>query len=385
MDLPCFTEDFLTAAGNEFLTEGLSEKIVSANIGAARAEELLNWSQLSELLSTRPLQPPRLRLHRDGTAIPENTYAQPGTIAGAPVLLVRPEALYRELREGASLVLDAIDRLHPPIRSAADDLMRMVRERVQVNLYLLWGETHGFDVHWDDHDTFIVQVYGSKDWTIHGPGRPYPMKTDSDHDHGPPSAIAWKGTLRPGDVMHVPRGWWHYVQGTGEVSLHLTFGFTRATGIDWARAVLDRLYEQETFRRDLPRSGRSAERNRALVDGLAQAAAELDVETFLADRDRRFPQRHRFSLPWPVSGGTAGRAELAGVLPPAIRPEGSTLIVEAMGKRFRFAAAAGPVLEMLVERRSVAVAELVRETGLAEADVDAVLQVLAQQNLVLLG
>ena len=86
---------------------------------------------------------------------------------------MRPPATkgdYAQLRQGASLVLDGIDRIHPPIRAAADDLMRLVHERVQVNLYLIWGDSHGFNTHWDDHDTFIVQVAGTKHWQVHGQG-----------------------------------------------------------------------------------------------------------------------------------------------------------------------------------------------------------------------
>lgn len=64
-------------------------------------------------------------------------------------------------------------------------------------------------MHWDDHATFIVPIYGTKAWTVPGPGRPHPMKTDTDHNHTAPEPVAWEGVLKAGQILHVPRGWWH--------------------------------------------------------------------------------------------------------------------------------------------------------------------------------
>lgn len=379
-----FSTDFCNAVGDNFLTEVLARDMALVDVGPERVEQLLSWDELSDILSTRPLEPPRIRLHRKGSAVPVEDYTTTAAIAGRDATLVKPEALYAQLRDGASLVLDAIDRLHPPIREAADDLIRLVRERVQVNMYLLWGESHGFDTHWDDHDTFIVQVYGTKAWTIYGPGRAHPMKTDADHSHTAPAKAIWEGVLKPGQIMHVPRGWWHNVRGTGDVSLHLTFGFTRATGIDWAQWLIDKLYAEDLFRQDLPRFGSVAEHHRAMAARLASIAESASVDEFLADRDRHFPQRHRFSLPWPVRYEAAGAdttVEFTPLFTPTLRREGGVLTLETAGKRYRFAAQAGPVLDVLMESRVCTLGALRERCGPVT---EAVLSALAEQNLVLL-
>jgi len=382
-----FTDDFLGQADSEFLATTLSADIALADVGAEKASQLLRWDDLSDILSTRPLEPPRIRLHHNGSAIPVERYTTTAAIAGRDTTLVKPDALYAELREGASLVLDAIDRLHPPIRDAADDLMRLVRERVQVNLYLLWGASHGFDTHWDDHDTFIVQIYGTKAWTIYGAGRQHPMKTDADHSHTAPEKAIWEGVLKPGQILHVPRGWWHNVRGTGDVSLHLTFGFTRATGIDWASWLIEQLYAEDLFRQDVPRFGSAGAHQQRLAARIAELAATASTEAFLAERDRHFPQRHRFSLPWPVefeSTGGATTVEFTPLLTPSLAQADGVVSLETSGKRYRFAAAAGPVLEALLESRVTTVAALRERSGLPTDQLDAVLEILAQQNLVLL-
>ncbi|MBB6121156.1 JmjC domain-containing protein [Nocardiopsis algeriensis] len=390
-----FTKDLCDAVGREALTSRLSEEFVLADVGADAVRSLLTFDDLNAVLSSCAPEPPRLRLHRDGSPVPVERYTEAAVSSRNPRRVVRPEALYRELREGASLVLDSVDRMHPPVAAAADDLMRLVRERAQANLYLIWGESRGFDTHWDDHDTVIVQLAGSKHWQVHGPGsRPYPMKNDVDHTHTPPRdaegelQVLWEGVLRPGQVIHVPRGWWHTVTGTGEVSMHLTFGFTRATGVDWAEALVRRLFDEEVFRRDLPRFADPDVRGkhrRELAARLAELAEELDLEDFLAERDARFPRRTSFSLPWPVQGdpGPDALVEFVPILaPPLSRADGKVSVTVA-GRRYRFPEAVAPVLEVLAEHRRLTLADLAERAGQEQERTARAVSALARHHLVL--
>lgn len=194
------------------------------------------------------------------------------------------------------------------------------------------------------------------------------MKTDADHSHTAPETVVWEGVLRPGQILHVPRGWWHNVRGTGDVSLHLTFGFTRATGIDWVSWLIDRLYADDLFRQDLPRFGSfedQAAHHKALAERVAELAGQADTREFLADRDRQFPSRHRFSLPWPVDLGALSEqttVEFTPLLPTSVVADGAGVALETGGKRYRFAGVAGPVLQRLVSLRQTTVGEL-RETA----------------------
>ncbi|WP_047869658.1 JmjC domain-containing protein [Nocardiopsis sp. RV163] len=390
-----FTRTLSDVVGGEALTERLSEEFFFADLGADAVRSLLTFDDLNGLLAACSPEPPRLRLHRDGSPVPADRYTEAATSSRSARRVVRPEALYRELREGASLVLDSVDRMHPPVGAAADDLMRLVRERAQANLYLIWGGSRGFDTHWDDHDTVIVQVEGTKHWQVHGPGsRPYPMKNDVDHAHTPPRDadgelhLVWEGVLRPGQVIHVPRGWWHTVTGTGGVSMHLTFGFTRATGVEWADALVRRLFEEEVFRRDLPRFADPDVRRkhqRALAARTAELAEELDLDGFLAERDARFPRRTSFSLPWPVEEGAPpphARVEFVPILPPPLSHDGERVAVTVGGRRYRFPAVVGPVLEALAEYRELTVAELAERAGAEVERTAEVVSALSRHHLV---
>ena len=388
-----FTETVAAAAGGaERLTERLGADFLFADVGEEAVRGLLDLDALDGLLGTGQLAPPRLRLHREGRPVPADAYTSPGEVSRSAARLIRPEGLYAELRAGASLVLDSIDRLHPPVRAAADDLMRLVRERAQANLYLIWGDSHGFDTHWDDHDTFIVQVAGTKHWQVHGQGsRPYPMKVDADQSHTPPEHTVWEGVLQPGQVLHVPRGWWHTVTGTGDLSMHLTFGFTRATGVDWARALVDRLHGHEAFRRDLPRFADAGERRKhhaELVRLLAEEAERLDTEALLAERDGRFPRRQSFSLRHavddtaPLRPGT--RVAFVPLIAPPVEQDGDRVALTVAGRRYRLPAAAAPVLDALARHRTLTVAELATEAATTPATTESVLRALTRTHLVTL-
>ena len=385
-----FSHALCDVVGRDALTTRLSEEFVFADLGEDAVRSLFTLEDLNHLLATCAPEPPRLRLHKEGSPVPLDRYTETGTASRDTRRIVRPEALYGQLRSGASLVLDGVDRMHPAVGAAADDLMRLVRERAQANLYLIWGDSRGFDTHWDDHDTMIVQLAGSKHWQVHGPGtRPFPMKNDTDHTHTPPRDAegdlhqVWEGVLRPGQVIHVPRGWWHTVTGNGEMSMHLTFGFTRATGLDWAEALVRRLFEEESFRRDLPRFADADTRRKhrhELASRLMEAAEAADLDSFLAERDARFPRRTSFSLPWPVEDAAppaTARVEFVPILPPPIEREGDKVAITVAGKRYGFPAMTEPVVEAIAEHRSSTVAELAEHAGV---EVEACARVVAALN-----
>lgn len=391
-----FSQALCDVVGRDALTTRLSEEFVFADLGADSVRSLFTLEDLNHVLATCAPEPPRLRLHREGSPVPLDRYTDTGTASREARRIVRPEALYKELRGGSSLVLDGVDRMHPAVGAAADDLMRLVRERAQANLYLIWGDSRGFDTHWDDHDTMIVQLAGSKRWQVHGPGtRPFPMKNDTDHTHTPPRDAdgllhqVWEGVLRPGQVIHVPRGWWHTVTGNGEMSMHLTFGFTRATGIDWAEALVRRLFEEEPFRRDLPRFADPDARRKhrhELAARLTELAEDAELDSFLAERDARFPRRTSFSLPWPVEDTAPeaqARVEFVPILPPPMEREGDKVVLTVAGKRYRLPAVTEPVLEALAEHRELTVAELAVAAGVEVGACGRVVAALGRHHLVL--
>lgn len=130
------------------------------------------------------------------------------------------------------------------------------RERVQINVYLTTNDASGFDLHWDDHDVLVIQLAGEKEWEVRGASRPVPMFRDAARNDEPSQETIWAGSMTAGDVMHIPRGYWHQAtrngRGTGQ-SMHMTLGFEKRTGVNWLTWLADWSREVEVFRRDLDR------------------------------------------------------------------------------------------------------------------------------------
>ena len=281
-----------------------------------------------------------------------------------PRLLNAP--LSQRLRAGATLVVDSVQEMFDPVGDLAAALEHDLREKVQVNLYAGWGTTHGFDVHWDDHDAFVIQIAGRKRWRMHGVSRPFPLQRDTELPTRPEGGPIDDFMMEDGDVLYLPRGHWHDVSAIGEQSLHLTIGFNRATGVDLVAWLADQLRADELFRADLPRFGAAEdrlERARTLREKLVARLTDDVVDRFLADRDAQAPAHSRLGLPFTATPGLlpeGDEAEVLLVAPRAVleRSDG-TVALSAAGKRLVFAAAAGPVLEALLPAQPVSIKAVV--------------------------
>jgi ribosomal protein L16 Arg81 hydroxylase len=216
-----------------------------------RFEWLLSWQSLNALIRDQRPASPRFRLMKAGRPLPEGAYYRTGQTLRGPLRLLDTSRLLVELRGGATLVWDAIDQGHPPIRAAKQALERALRAFVFVNMYASWGTLCGVGDHWDDHDVFVLQITGRKNWCVHPATRKWPMPDESFGD-GPPAEYAHEWTLEAGGVLYLPRGWWHRVTPVNEPSLHLTIGVLRPTNADFLSWLLDQAKESDLVRQDFP-------------------------------------------------------------------------------------------------------------------------------------
>src|SRR5215207_9026630 len=321
-------------APGEFLDSSWGANLLHVRGRAGRFAHMMPWARLSEIISRQRLDFPRLRLVRDGKSLPVSSYLrhQTGGRQKTTIPRLNSAGLSRHLREGATLVLDAVDELSEPVEELAKGLELLFHERVQVNLYAGWQTSRGFDLHWDDHDVFILQVAGRKRWSVYGQTRPYPLVNDIEKAQKPEHEPLWEGTLEDGDLLYIPRGWWHVAVPLAEPTLHLTVGVHNRTGLDFLGWLSERVRACETFRRDLPRLAPAHERaahNARLREELLAAWDDSAVERFYAELDAGAEPRARVTLPWVATPGAAP-------------PEDSAVVRLLAPRPFRLEAAAGP-------------------------------------------
>jgi len=355
-------------APEEFLASSWGVGVLHVRGCAGRFERLMPWPRLNEILRRHRLDFPRLRLVQDGKPLPVSSYLRhaTGSRGRTSIPRLKPTELAGHLREGATLVLDAVDELSEPVEELAEGLELLFREHVQVNLYAGWQTSRGFDLHWDDHDVFILQVAGRKRWSVYGVTRPFPLVNDVEKAQKPATEPLWEGTLEDGDLLYIPRGWWHVALPLAEPTLHLTVGIHNRTGLDLMRWLSERMRASEVFRQDLPRMASASERAAHVARMREELLAEFDrtlLERFYEDHDAQAASRARVTLPFdsmPKAPPPAldARVRLLAPRPLKIEAKDGAVEFDCMKRRWRFAEAALPLLRLLDEARECTVAEL---------------------------
>lgn len=300
--------------------------------------------------------------------------------------------LQAELRDGATLVLDAVNEMHAPLRRLCAGLAAEFRAHSQANLYACWGESQGFDVHWDDHDVFVVQVEGAKRWDLYGFTRPAPLRREREPAPAPthdPRQIV----LEAGDMLYLPRGYWHAAAGLGEPSLHLTIGLSRKTGVDLLHWLADEAMTDEAVRADLDLETDDA-RLGAQVAEVLRAALSPGDPAELGRRYRRGVEaaaRHRPELSLPHIGrseepvGERRRVRLAAGTTVFEPSDGASVALSHRGVRYTLAAATAAAVEALAGGESMTYGELARRCGgVAEAEVQAFVQDMLRRGVFVL-
>jgi ribosomal protein L16 Arg81 hydroxylase len=286
-----------------FLRDRLGVEPVLIKGPTARFTALFGWDVLNDGLAAQRADPARMHLVRasQGVSLASCAEAVPQLAPrGRPTRLV-PERIQAALDAGATLVIDGTEELHAPLRELVAAVERSLRCLVQANLYVnLGGAEPGFHTHWDDHDVVVLQCEGAKHWDVYPPTAAYPVGVLSDPPPPSPADLAWSGLVERGDLLYLPRGWWHTVTAVpGSPSAHLSLSARLPSTGDLLRRLLARLAADEpVLRRDLPRFTDGEHWYAELRTVLTRAVSEPGLlEKLAADLDCGPPTRPRFDLP----------------------------------------------------------------------------------------
>lgn len=327
-----------------------------------RFDDLFSWKLLNQVLCEHSFRVPRIRLFKDGRALDPSIYMEM-SLAREPKL--KSSGVQAAMDDGATLILDHVQELSRPLRDLTLKLERKFRAIVNVNLYASIKSTKGFSLHWDDHEAFAVQVGGKKHWTVYPPSRAYPTTEEKGSFSPPTGEPTWVGLLTEGQVLYLPRGWWHLVCSVDQPSLHLTIGIANPLGIDLLRWAVERLKQYEIVRRDLPLNATDDEKI-MFVDELIALLRDClpgdAVDSFMAINDARAAGPTAFNLPGNAFGDYPSTSRLRLFAPRSIQriTEGTNGASELQlcGRRWTLDKAVVPGLQILNDGGEHTLAEL---------------------------
>jgi len=325
----------------QFFAEYHDRKPLHLRGTAAKFASVLSWRQINRLLDmTHIWSGHSLKLVMDGTAIPAEQYCGRATSRdNDPVLQPEAAKVADWVRRGASIVMNDVDSLTPGMAAVSAALEGAGLGKAQANVYISWQSHKAFPAHFDTHEVWAVQVEGEKIWNLWEGRADWPIAHPAFRHLGQPHHEQAKGRLRekvllrPGDLLYLPRGWYHDALAEAPASVHIAFGLHAPLGMDLLTILLDRALGDVEFRKPLPRQDGTAAAKFALTTRagqLGQRLAELCREPQVMAVLERFVAEYRFGrggndllaargLAAPAAADTAEAATFR-VLLPGLKP-----------------------------------------------------------------
>ncbi|BCI56013.1 hypothetical protein NIIDNTM18_52910 [Mycolicibacterium litorale] len=272
-----------------FATEYWGRRPLLSRSGALPRDfaDLLSPGMVDELIAERGVRAPFIRLAKEGDVLSKDCYLGPAGFGAEMPDQVDSAKVLGQFAAGATIVLQGLHRLWPPVIDFVRGMVDDLGHPVQTNAYITPPGNRGFDPHYDVHDVFVLQTAGAKRWVVHEPVHTHPLPSQPWTQHRAAIAERARGepvidtVLSPGDALYLPRGWVHSAQALDTTSIHLTVGVSAVTGLDVARAVVEALADDESFRASLPMGADPADQDE-IIASVTKVMAQL-VETLRDD------------------------------------------------------------------------------------------------------
>lgn len=189
-------------------------------VAADRVRSLVSRQAIEHWLAYSNLRYPQISLSYAGQAAPPTMYTRTRQVGEHKLTgCADPAKIVEQMAGGATLVLVNVEHWHEPLAQFCDRLGGVTAAAVETFAYLTAPDQFGSQPHRDTAHVFVVQVEGSKRWTL------YDLPGDENWNRSiiPDSTpVSEQLVLQPGDGLYLPPGLGHRAQAGPEGSLHLT-------------------------------------------------------------------------------------------------------------------------------------------------------------------
>lgn len=169
---------------------------------------------------------PAFRLVKDGETLPPNRYTKTTRTGSQQATgVIDAAAVFDEFAAGATIVFQSMHRSWAPLAEYCRLLELALGHPVQANAYITPPGAQGFGAHEDEHDVFVLQSHGAKQWSVY-----------DRHDLAASSPPLIDLVLTPGDSLYIPEGFPHAASTQERESVHITIG---VLAVRWSTALTE--------------------------------------------------------------------------------------------------------------------------------------------------
>ena len=202
--------------------------------------------------------------------------------------------------KGASIILNDIEKYNSNLLKIADELQKLTQGRCQGNLYFSMASHQAFGPHFDLHDVFAIHFEGEKIWNI------YENIEDTPINHptfkiSPEERVQRAGklidqiTLKPGDLLYIPRGQYHDALASENGAIHVAFGLTYFKPIDLMSGIWEKFILNQFMRSDI-KSNSSKEELKNILNKFSKEIEKI-IET---DETLEILENNIKNWPYPI-------------------------------------------------------------------------------------
>ena len=225
---------------DEFFEKFFNRLPLAVAGSAHHLRDYLNWQVVQEILEQKKSV---LRIVKNGQMIRDHA------------LVSFPEAK-KDYLAGHTLVIKNSERSHPQLKNLADEFAAFFSAAIDIQVFISPKNTIGFGWHYDVEDVFIFQTQGCKHFTLRqNTLHPAPTLESLPQDlafEKEQSTLYVNVTLKEGDWLYIPAGWWHQAHTTDEESMHISLGVLSKTALNILPLLIKELAQNSSWRTRLP-------------------------------------------------------------------------------------------------------------------------------------
>ncbi|MFD9305184.1 cupin domain-containing protein [Streptomyces sp. NPDC060048] len=242
---------FADFAGDEetFFSEYFNKKpLLRKNAFKGDPRDILSFQKVDDLLNLEAFRPPYIRITQGPRAVSQTDYTRNTVVQriAVPDVIV-PERVYELFRSGATVALGTLNNVIPPLRQLTRIFTEKFAAQTDISAFMTPAGRRGRAPHHDAPDVFVVQLEGTKRWTLWEPPAERTTRRriyDTIEELGEPTMDV---LLEPGDILYLPFNTPHAAEAKDQMSLHVVFTIRPRLWEDLLKATVGEVLDDTAF------------------------------------------------------------------------------------------------------------------------------------------